>query len=55
MKKLIFVALLATSFSGFAQESKKVGDHKMLEKLITELSLIADQQVINNKLPAFYK
>lgn len=44
MKKLIFVALLAASLSGFAQEAKKGGSEKMLETMTTELSLTADQQ-----------
>jgi Spy/CpxP family protein refolding chaperone len=44
MKKLIFVALLAASLSGFAQEAKKGGVDKMLGKMTTELSLTADQQ-----------
>ena len=44
MKKLIFVALLAASLSGFAQDSKKGGADKMLQKMTTELSLTADQQ-----------
>ena len=44
MKKVIFAALLAASLSGFAQESKKGGADKMLQKMTTELSLTADQQ-----------
>jgi Spy/CpxP family protein refolding chaperone len=44
MKKLIVVALLAASLSGFAQEAKKGGVDKMLGKMTTELSLTADQQ-----------
>ncbi len=44
MKKLIFVALLAASLSGFAQEAKKGGADKMLQKMTTELSLTTDQQ-----------
>ena len=44
MKKLIFAALLAASLSGFAQDSKKGGADKMLQKMTTELSLTADQQ-----------
>ena len=44
MKKIIFVALLAASLSGFAQDSKKGGADKMLQKMTTELSLTADQQ-----------
>jgi len=44
MKKVIFVALLAASLSGFAQESKKGGVDKMLVKMTTELTLTADQQ-----------
>jgi Spy/CpxP family protein refolding chaperone len=45
MKKLILVALLAASLSGFAQEAgKKGGANKMLQKMTTELSLTADQQ-----------
>lgn len=46
MKKVIFAALLAASLSGFAQESKKGGSEKMLEKMTTELSLTADQQAL---------
>jgi protein CpxP len=46
MKKLILVALLAAGLSGFAQEAgKKGGADKMLQKMTTELSLTADQQV----------
>ena len=45
MKKVIFAALLAASLSGFAQDSKKGGADKMLQKMTTELSLTADQQV----------
>jgi Spy/CpxP family protein refolding chaperone len=46
MKKVIFAALLAASLSGFAQEAgKKGGADKMLQKMTTELSLTADQQV----------
>ena len=44
MKKVIFVALLAASLSGFAKETKKGGVDKMLGKMTTELSLTADQQ-----------
>ncbi len=44
MRKVIFAALLAASLSGFAQESKKGGSDKALEKMTTELSLTADQQ-----------
>ena len=45
MKKIILVALLAGSLSGFAQEAgKKGGADKMLQKMTTELSLTADQQ-----------
>jgi periplasmic protein CpxP/Spy len=44
MKKMICVALLAASLSGFAQESKKGGSDKMLQTMTTELSLTADQQ-----------
>ncbi len=44
MKKIILVALLAASLSGFAQDSKKGGADKMLGKMTTELSLTADQQ-----------
>ena len=46
MKKIILVALLAASLSGFAQDSKKGGADKMLGKMTTELSLTADQQAI---------
>ncbi|AWG20093.1 hypothetical protein FFWV33_00445 [Flavobacterium faecale] len=42
MKKLLIVALLAASLTGFAQ--KKTGADKMLDKMTTELSLTADQQ-----------
>jgi hypothetical protein len=46
MKKLIFAALLAVSLNGFAQEAdKKGGADKMLQKMTTQLSLTADQQV----------
>jgi hypothetical protein len=46
MKKVIFAALLAASLSGFAQEvGKKGGADKMLQKMTTELTLTADQQV----------
>ena len=46
MKKLILVALLAAGLNGFAQEAdKKGGADKMLQKMTTELSLTADQQV----------
>jgi hypothetical protein len=46
MKKVIFAALLAASLSGFAQEAgKKGGADKMLQKMTTELTLTADQQV----------
>ena len=44
MKKLIFAVLLTASLSGFAQDSKKGGADKMLQKMTTELSLTADQQ-----------
>jgi hypothetical protein len=44
MKKLIFAVLLAASLSGFAQDSKKGGADKMLQKMTTELTLTADQQ-----------
>ncbi len=45
MKKVIFAALLAAGLNGFAQEAgKKDGADKMLQKLITELALTADQQ-----------
>lgn len=44
MKKLILAVLLAASLSGFAQDSKKGGADKMLQKMTTELSLTADQQ-----------
>ena len=44
MKKIILVALLAASLSGFAQDSKKGGADKMLQKMTTELSLTSDQQ-----------
>ena len=46
MKKVIFAALLAASLSGFAQDSKKGGADKMLQKMTTELSLTADQQAL---------
>jgi hypothetical protein len=46
MKKLILVALLAIGLNGFAQEAgKKGGADKMMQKMTTELSLTADQQV----------
>ena len=44
MKKLIFAVLLAASLSGFAQDSKKGGADKMLQKMTTELTLTVDQQ-----------
>lgn len=44
MKKLIFAVLLTASLSGFAQDSKKGGADKMLQKMTTELTLTADQQ-----------
>ena len=50
MKKLIVVALLAISITGFAQEGKKKkGGHEQttemrLKKMTEELSLTADQQ-----------
>jgi periplasmic protein CpxP/Spy len=46
MKKLLVLALLAISLSGFAQDGqdKKGGTEKMLAKMTTELSLTADQQ-----------
>ena len=46
MKKVIFAALLAVSLNGFAQEAgKKGGADKMLQKMTTELTLTADQQL----------
>lgn len=44
MKKMICVALLAASLSGFAQEAKKGNSDKMLQTMTSELSLTADQQ-----------
>jgi hypothetical protein len=46
MKKLIFAVLLTASLSGFAQDSKKGGADKMLQKMTTELSLTTDQQAL---------
>ena len=46
MKKLIFAVLLTASLSGFAQDSKKGGAAKMLQKMTTELSLTTDQQAL---------
>jgi TolA-binding protein len=46
MKKLIFAVLLTASLSGFAQDSKKGGADKMLQKMTTELSLTTNQQAL---------